>query len=685
MSPDKIRNIVLVGHSGNGKTSLAEAMLYRAGVVNRPGRVPDGTTVCDSDIEERERGHSLWLSTGVLEWEGHTVNLIDTPGHPDYRGEALLGMSAAELAVFVIDGVSGVQPQDTVLWQHAEAMGLPRMIFVNKLDRAHSSFERTLQQVRDHFGSHADPVELPIGQESSFHGITDLLTDEAFVYDSGEAGAAPIPDEMVAAERSSHEHLVEEVVEVDDEALEQYLEGVEPTPDQFERLLHEAVDACTVFPVLCGSATAPIGADHLLDLVCRVGPAPGDSGPLVVEAGDDTIAVLPDPGGDALAFVFKTRFDEFLGQISIFKVLSGVIRVDDELVCTRSGQTERMHQLISLTGGAHRSVRSVSAGDIGAVAKLDDTTTGDTLAPAGLPVTVPAPVLPAAVHGVAVSAKTPAHEDRLAMALRRIVSEDPTLAISHDATTHQTVLSGAGETHLSVAIARIERLGVEVESEPPRVAYREALARPIEVQGKYKKQTGGHGQFGIATVRFEPLPRGSGFEFGNEVTGGAIPKGLIPAVGAGVQEAMERGGVHGFPVVDLRAVCLDGRHHSVDSSEMSFKMAGSLAMRGALEQAGTVVLEPISELRVQAPVQYQGDVLGDLSSRRGQVLGTEHDDTGTGVTISALVPTSEIQRYAIDLRSMTAGTGGFDVAHHDYQPVPETELGRVVKEASASS
>ncbi|MFA9564898.1 MAG: elongation factor G, partial [Acidimicrobiales bacterium] len=255
----------------------------------------------------------------------------------------------------------------------------------------------------------------------------------------------------------------------------------------------------------------------------------------------------------------------------------------------------------------------------------------------------------------------------------------------HDATTHQTVLSGAGETHLSVAIARIERLGVEVESEPPRVAYREALARPIEVQGKYKKQTGGHGQFGIATVRFEPLPRGSGFEFGNEVTGGAIPKGLIPAVGAGVQEAMARGGVHGFPVVDLRAVCLDGRHHSVDSSEMSFKMAGSLAMRVALEQAGTVVLEPISELRVQAPVQYQGDVLGDLSSRRGQVLGTEHDDTGTGVTIRALVPTSEIQRYAIDLRSMTAGTGGFDVAHHDYRPVPETELGRVVKEASASS
>ena len=684
MPTDKIRNIVLVGHSGNGKTSLAEAMLYRAGVVKRLGRVGDGSTVYDHDVEERERGHSLWLSTGVLDWEGYTVNLIDTPGHPDYRGEALLGMSAAELAVFVIDGVSGVQPQDTVLWRHAEVMGLPRMIFVNKLDRAHSSFERTLQQIRDHFGSHADPVELPIGEESSFHGITDLLTDEAFVYDSGQADRAPIPDEMIEAERSGHEHLVEEVVEVDDQALENYLEGTEPTPDQFEGLLHEAVDACTVFPVLCGSGTAPIGADHLLDLACRVGPAPGDLGPTLVEAGEDNIAVLPDPAGDPLALVFKTRFDEFLGQISLFKVLSGVISTDDELVCTRTGQTKRLHQLLSLTGGEHRSVRSVSAGDIGAVAKLDETLTGDTLAPPGLPVTIPVPVLPTAVHGVAISAKTPAHEDRLAMALRRIATEDPTLAISHDSTTRQTVLTGAGETQLGVAIARIERQGIDVESEPPKVAYREALARPVEVEGKFKKQTGGHGQFGIATVRFEPLNRGAGFEFGSEVTGGAIPKGLIPAVGAGVEEGMTRGGAHGFPMVDLRAVCTDGRHHSVDSSEMSFKMAGSLALRAAVEAVGTVVLEPISELFVEVPVQYQGDVLGDLSARRGQVIGTDHGDTGASVSIQAHVPTSEITRYAIDLRSMTAGTGSFEITHYDYQPVPDGELDRVVAEASVS-
>ncbi|MDH3753158.1 MAG: elongation factor G [Acidimicrobiia bacterium] len=678
MAAETIRNIVLVGHTGNGKTSLVEAMLYRAGVVNRLGRIDDGTTVCDRDIDERERHQSLSVATATLQWNGHTVNVIDTPGHVDFLGGALLGMHAAELAIFVIDGVSGVQPQDTMLWRHAERMKLPRMFFVNKLDRAHSSFERTLAQIRSHFGSHADPVELPIGQESSFHGITDLLTDEAFLYDTGEADKAPIPEEMIEAEHAEHEHLVEEVVEIDDEVLERYLEGTEPNPEQLERLLHEAVEASMVFPVLCGSASAPIGADHLLDFLCRVGPAPDDLGPTNVEAGDDVVAVAADPTGDPLAFVFTTRIDEFLGQISIFKVLSGTIRVDDELVNTRTGRTERLHQLISLTGTEHRAIRSVSAGDIAAVAKLDGTATGDTLAPIGKPVTVPPPVLPTPVYSVAIKATSPAQEDRLATVLRRLVTEDPTLAIGHDTTTRQTALAGAGETHLAVAIGRIERLGVEVESEPTRVAYLETLARPVEIEGKYKKQTGGHGQFGIAMVRFEPLPLGSGFEFESEVTGGAIPKNLIPAVGAGIEEAMARGGVHGFPVVDLRAVCTEGKYHSVDSSEMSFKMAGSLALRGALDQVGVRVLEPISELWVQVPSEYQGDVLGDLSSRRGHVIGTLPDARGDLVSLHAHVPTSEIQRYAIDLRSMTGGTGTFEVSHHDYQPLPEAMVERVV-------
>lgn len=673
-----LRNVALVGHTGTGKTSLVEAMLYRAGVVNRLGRVDDGSTVGDNDPAERERRHSLALNVVSLDWKGHRINLIDTPGHPDFRGEVLLALHAAELAVFVIDGVGGLQAQDVVLWRAAERLRKPRMVFVNKLDRAHSSFERTLAQIRATFGSQADPVELPIGQESSFHGVTDLLTDEAFFYDSGRPDRVSMPEDLADAERSEHEHLVEDVVEGDEEVLERYLEGTDPTPQELERLLHEALDAGTVFPVLCGSAAAPIGADHLLDMICRVGPAPGDLEPVLAEAGGEEIPIEPDPTGLPLAVVFKTRVDDFLGQVSLIKVLSGTIRADQELVNTRTHRTERLHSLLSLApGNGNHGVKSVVAGDIAAVAKLDETRTGDTLAPVGTPVTVPAPAMPAPVYGLAIRARTPSHEDRLASALRRLVIQDPTLAVEHDAATRQTVLTGAGETHLAVAISRVERAGVPLEVEPTRVAYRETLAAPVEVEGRYKKQTGGHGQFGVATVRFEPMPLGAGFEFGSEVVGGAIPKALIPAVGAGIEESMARGGRHGFPVVDLRAVCVDGKYHSVDSSEMSFKMAGALALRTALEKVGSVLLEPVSELSVQVPAQYQGDVLGDLSSRRGQVLGTDSND-GT-VSIRALVPSAEIQQYAIDLRSLTGGTGVFEMAHHGYQPLPEVLAEQVVR------
>ena len=417
-------------------------------------------------------------------------------------------------------------------------------------------------------------------------------------------------------------------------------------------------------------------------MMCRVGPAPGDLGPTLVEAGDAEVHVTPDEAGDPLALVFKTRVDEYLGKISIFKVISGTIRSDDELMNTRTGRAERLHNLISLTGAEHRSIRSVGAGDIAAVAKLEGTATGDTLAPLGTPVRIPRPVLPTPVHSVTITAKTPAHEDRLATALRNLIIEDPTLAIGHDAATRQTLLSGSGETHISVALARIERLGIQVEVGEARVAYRETLSEPVEVEGRFKKQSGGHGQFGVVTVRFEPLLPGSGFEFESKVTGGAIPKNLIPAVGVGIEEGMARGGRYGFPVVDIRAVCLDGKHHSVDSSEMSFKMAGSVALRAAIEKVGVTVLEPISDVSVQVPSRYQGDVLGDLNSKRGQVLGTVPDAVGDGVTIEALVPASELQHYAIDLRSMTAGTGTFEVTHFEYRPLPEAMVDRVTKAPS---
>ena len=686
-STERIRNVVLVGHNASGKTSLAEALLFRAGVTPRPGTVERGSTVMDHDPEERDRQQSISLSVASFDWNDHRINLIDTPGYADFRGEALLGLAAADLAVFVIDGVAGVQSQDVVLWRHATEFGIPRLVFVNKLDRERSSFDRTLAQVREVFGSHADPTELPLGEESSFHGIADLLTHRAFVYDSGHAELVDVPTDLAETERAEHEHLVEDVIELDDALLEQYLSGTEPSPEQLEHLLHDAVDRALAFPVLCGSATSPIGADQLADFICRVGPAPGDRGPTVVEAAGGTVDISPDPDGPPLLLVFKTTIDEFLGQISILKVLSGTIRSDDVLVNSRTGTKERLHNLISLTGSTQTHVDTVGAGDIVAVTKLTDTRTGDTLAPDGTPVTAVLPALPHPVYGIAIAAAKQSDEDRLATTLHRLVIEDPTLAVHHDDSTGQTVLSGGGETHVRVALSRIERAGVELDVEDVRVAYRATLAASVEVEGRYKKQSGGHGQFGVATVRFEPLPSGSGFEFGSEVTGGVIPKNLVPAVGAGVEEAMARGGRDGFPIVDVRAVCTGGKHHAVDSSEMSYKMAGSLALREAIAQVGVDVLEPISDVRVHVPVAHHGDTLGDLNSRRAHVLGTETDESGL-TTIHALVPTAEIIRYAIDLRSLSGGSGSFEVEHHGYQPLPANLVDKVrvaAEEAAAGA
>ncbi len=675
---NSIRNVALVGHQGNGKTSLVEAMLYRAGVLGRPGSVDDGSTVGDTDPEERERHQSLSLTTVSFRWAGHDVTILDTPGYADFLAEALQAMQVAELTVFVIDAVSGVQTQDLVLWRYAARDNRPRMLFINGLDRAHASFEATLASVRAAFGSHTEPVELPIGQGSSFHGITDLLTDDAFVYDSGRAVAVAVPAALVEAERLGHEHLIEEVVEGDDEILEHYLDGDAPSAEQLERLLHDAVDAGSVFPVLCGSATTPIGVDHLLDFICHVGPAPGDLGPVTVYAGKIPVDVTVDPDGDSLAYVFKTRIDQFLGTVSYLKVISGTIRAEDILVNTRTKGSERLRQLLAFRGADHRHTSEIAAGAIAAVAKLGDTRTGDTLAIEGTPVVVPSPEVPAAVYGIAVRAATPANEDRLASGLARLVAEDPSLTVTFEPSTQQTVLSGGGETHLRVALARLTRLGIEMDTEDVKVAYLETLAGPVEISARHKKQTGGHGQFAVATVAFEPLDRGVGFKFESQVTGGAIPRNLIPAVGAGIEAALVDAGAHGFPVVDVRAVCLDGKHHPVDSSEMAFRMAGAQALRSAVRKVGTEVLEPVSEVTVQVPDSLQGDVLGDLSSRRARVLGTSPVGGVGFAEVRALVPTAEIGNYAVDLRSMTGGAGLFTRSHHSYQVLPESLVARVV-------
>jgi elongation factor G len=675
---DRIRNVALVGHGGSGKTSLAEALLYEAGAIARLGRVEDGSTVSDAEPEEQAHGQSLSLSVTPFEWNGHKINLIDTPGYADFEGEARTAMTVADLAVFVISAVDGVQGQTIALWQVAADLGLPRMVFVNKLDRERSSFERTLEEIRAEFGAGVAPLELPIGQEAAFCGVADLLTDTAFTYDLDPARppgtaarhAGQIPDEMEALEHQVHDNLVEGIVVADDELLERFLDGETPALDQLEHTLALGLDAATVFPVVCGSAIARVGIDRLADLLCEIGPSPLERPPTQVEAGSTTVEIEPDAAGPPLAWVFKTVTDRHVGQISLLKVLSGTLRSDEHLVNPRSGRDERLHGLFALRGREHLDQPVAAAGDLAAVAKLASTVTGDTLAPKGTPVRVPRLDPPEPVLAVAVVARTQTDDDKLATALHRLVEEDPSLVVERNDETHQTVLAGMGETHLQVTLERLARkFGVAVTQEEVRIAYRETVLGAASAEGKYKKQSGGHGQFGVAEVQIEPLERGAGFEFVDRIVGGAIPRQFIPAVEKGIIEAMAAGGVFGYPVVDVRAACTDGKYHPVDSSEMSFKMAGRLAFREALAQADPIILEPISQLEVTVPAELQGDVMGDLHARRARVQGTEATGRGDQVIV-ALVPTAELRRYAVDLRSRTSGRGRFRAHHDHYDALP---------------
>lgn len=671
VSPDRIRNVALVGHGGAGKTTLAEALLFEARAITRRGRVEDGNTVCDFEPEEQAHRLSLSLSLAPFAWKGHKVNLIDTPGYADFVGDVAAALRVADLAVFVVSAVEGVEVQTEAIWKMAAELGVPRMIFVNKLDRERASFARVLEQLRDRFGAGIAPLELPIGEEASFRGVADLLTDTAFTYDGGTATHGEIPDEMEAQEHEVHDNLVEGIVVADDELLEGYLEGQIPSVEALEHTLAHGVASARVFPVVCGSASGDVAIDRLADFICEIGPAPRDRPPVVVNAGDGTAEIAPDPAGNPLAFVFKTIADPYVGRISLLKVLSGTIRQDDHLYNPRTHADERLHSLLSIRGREQEHAKEVIAGDFVAVAKLSATETGDTLAPKGLPVTVAPIEQPTPVLAIAISAKTQADEDKVAGALHRIAEEDPALVVERNDETHQDLLRGAGETHLTVTIERLKRkFGVEVLTEPVRVAYRETITGSAEAEGKHKKQSGGRGQYGVASVRLEPLERGGGFEFVDAIVGGSIPRNLIPSVDKGIQETMVNGGLHGFPVVDVRATVFDGKFHAVDSDEMSFKMAGRLAFREAMAAAGPVVLEPISRVEVAVPADQLGDVMGDLNARRGRVQGSESGNDGEAVVI-AVVPTSEILRYAIDLRSMTGGRGRFRAEHDHYDILPD--------------
>ena len=676
LAPSDIRNVVLVGHHAAGKTTLAEAILLSSGAVSRQGSVGKGTTVCDFEPEEISRQLSVSFAIAPCTVDGVKMNLLDAPGYADFATDMQDALWVADLAVVVVSATDGVQAQTEDAWRAAATLGLPRIIVIDKLDRERADFDRTLAEVRAAFGAGVAPVELPIGAETGFRGVIDLLDDRATIYDTSSAPPlrgvdGPVPEDLAVTEHAVHEQLVEGIVVGDDELMARYLEGEQIERGELQTSLASGVAAGAVFPVLCCSGITGVGVDRLSRLLVELCPSPERGRKAEVVAGGTTTEVAADPSGPPLLVVCKTLSDQHAGRLSLCKVLSGTLEPDTVLTNPRTHTDERLHVLSALRGHETSPVDAVGAGDFVAIPRLTGSLTGDTLAPKDKPVTVvfPAPEPPALT--VAVAPASRADEDKLMSALQRLCEEDRGLTVSRNDEAHQTLLGVAGEVHLAVTLERLSRkFGVTVERQEVAIPYRETISKPAAAEGKHKKQSGGHGQFGVCHLRVEPLARGEGFQFHDEVVGGAIPRQYIPAVEKGVVEAMARGGAYGYPVVDVSVTVDDGKYHPVDSSELSFKTAAMLAFREAVAHAGPILLEPISKVVVRVPAELQGDVLGDLNSRRGRIIGTEA--TGDSFQeLTAMVPTAELARYAVDLRALTGGRGRFRAEHDHYDPVPE--------------
>ncbi|MEE9582795.1 MAG: elongation factor G, partial [Acidimicrobiia bacterium] len=618
---------------------------------------------------------SVSLAMAPFNWNGHKINIIDTPGLSDFTGEMRAALRAADLALFVVSGVDGVEVQTEAAWRMAGDEGISRAIFVNKLDRERSSFTRTVDQLKEIFGTGVAPIQVPIGSEADLAGVANLVGGKAYTYSGApKATEGPLPESVEKEVGKLHTGLVEAVVETDDEMLERYFEGVEPSGDQLIAGMHAGMVAGTAFPVLCGSATELIGVDRLAQFIVDYGPRPSERPTPPLTEGEE----LPDSG--VVAYVFKTMSDPYVGRISLFRVFRGDIALDVDLENRRVGAKGRMHNIFTMRGKEHEDVRRVEAGDIAAVSKLETTLAGDTLATPGGGVTVSPMEMPKPTMSYAVFPKTQHDEEKLSTALARTVEDDPTLSTERTAATNQTILSGLGDAQLEVTIARLAtRHGVEVDTALPKIPYRETIKGRADVEGKHKKQSGGRGQFGVAFVKFEPNTLGSGYEFINEIKGGSIPRQYIPAVDKGIREALERGLAAGYPVVDVKARVYDGKYHAVDSDEMSFKMAGIQAVRQAAPKLNVALLEPIMKIEVKVPEDLMGDVIGDLNAKRGKVLGM--DSEGGLRVVTAEVPLAEIQRYSIDLRSITHGRGSFEMELTHYEEAPPQEAQKIIEAA----
>ena len=676
---ESIRNIVLVGHGGVGKTSLAEALLYVSGATTRLGRVLEHNTVTDFDEEEHRREISVQTALAPIEWRDCKINILDAPGYADFVGEMRAALRIADLAVFVVSGVEGIEVQTQAAWNYADQLALPRMILVNKLDRENSSFRNTLEALRQTFGKGCAPLNLPLGREHDFRGVISVIDVAAYAYDDhGKWTEEPIPEDRQARVDEVHTDLLDSVAETDDDLLEHYLEGGEITREQIVKALHEGIDDATIFPVLCGSSTHLIGVDLLADVIASAGPSPLDR-PAAEGIDGDTRESKPDAPMSAL--VFKTTTDPYVGRISFFRVFSGKVKGDGSVHNASRRTDERVGGVFTMRGKNQEPVSEIVAGDIGAIAKLNHTVTGDTLADKAAPIVFPRIEPPEPLLPKAIQPKTKGDEDKLMIGLQKLIEEDPSLKLERNDETHQTILWGMGDAHLDVLLHRLKsKFSVEVEEVPFIVPYRTTVRAPADGLGRHVKQSGGHGQYGICNIKVEPLGRGEGFTFEDKIFGGSIPNQFIPSVEKGVRAAMENGVGTGYQMIDVRVELHDGKYHSVDSSDMAFQIAGQLAIKDAAEKAGIQVLEPIWSLEVMVPEQFTGDIMGDLQKRRGIPEGIDTIAGGRQI-VKAKVPFAEVTHYATDLRSMTAGQGTFSWSFSHYQEVPHDLAQRILEAA----
>jgi elongation factor G len=671
VEPGKIRNVAVVGHRGTGKTSLVEALLFQAEATNRLGTVESGSTVGDWDEDEQRRQMSLSASICHLEWQGRKINLIDTPGDAGFQGDAIAALRVVEGALFVVSAVMGVEVQTSRHWARAEVGDLSRVVFVNMLDRERADFFRVLDALREQLSEKCVAVHIPIGAEHELKGIVDLLHMQAYIDPGGqrESGPTDIPADMQAQVDEYREKLLDAVVETDEGLMERYLDGQELGAEEVAKALKDAVTRGEVFPVACGVASKNLGTTALLDLLVEGVPSPKRKG-----------APISVDGAGTAAFVFKTIADPFAGRINVFRVLNGTIKGDANVVNVRAHSKERLGQLLDVQGKEHSQVPELGEGDIGAVAKLKETQTGDVLLDAEREVELPEIGFPEPVMSFAVTPKSKGDEEKMAAGLRRLGEEDPTIQMRRDPQTGEQLLSGLSQMHVEVAVERLKsRFNVEVDLHQPRVPYLETIRKESRAQGRYKKQTGGRGQFGDCVIVLEPLDGHQGYEFVDKIVGGVIPQSFRPAVDKGIQEAMLHGELAGAPVQGVRVRLVDGSYHTVDSSEMAFKIAGSMAFKSAYEKADPVLLEPIMEVEVTAPDESVGAVNGDLNSRRGRLQGME--PRGGMTTIKAEVPMAEILTYSQALTSMTGGRGDYHMHFLRYEEVPSHIAQKVIDEA----